>query len=382
MQSAAPMPQLLRAVRLFQVHLMTFFPLSVVQVRPLAEDAVGVRLAVPDGQRDTFSFLPGQYVTLRHTVAGEELRRSYSISSEQCDQSFEIGVRKVQGGRISTFLHDELQIGDVLEAAPPEGAFTLPSNTSGRKDYLCIAAGSGITPVLAMLRWILANEPDSTVTLLYGNRRVASIMFREELDGLKNRYMDRFQLIHVLSQEKRDTDLLNGRIDNRKGAELCRHLLNLEQIDEFLLCGPEGMIAEVSRGLRANGIPESRIRYELFGASAADAESAVARHKERVRRFGGKVCRVVVKADGRETQLDLAPDGENILDAAMAAGVDLPYACKGGACATCKARVVSGEVEMDVAHALTADEIAQGFVLSCQSHPVSSEVYIDFDRAV
>lgn len=359
-----------------------FHRLTVTQVQRETDAAVCVGFEVPLELRAIFSFLPGQYLTLRHTIVGDEVRRSYSICSGADEVGLRVAIKHIEGGRFSSFANEALQVGDVLEVMPPDGKFTAKLAADNDKNYLCIAAGSGITPVLSIVKSILAREPRSHVTLLYGNQRVASIMFRDELERLKNRYMARFQLIHVLSREHRDIDILNGRIDKRKGAELCRNLLDLPGIDEFFLCGPEGMMAEVSRGLRSAGIDESRIHYELFGASAADAQVVIERHHARARRFAGKISRVTVKADGRETLLELSPDGENILDAALAAGVDLPFACKGGACGTCKARLMQGEVEMDVHHALEDSEIAAGYVLSCQAHPLSDEVLLDFDQAV
>ena len=359
-----------------------FFRLTVAQVQRETDDAVCVQLAVPAALRENFCFVPGQYLTLRHTIAGAEVRRSYSICSGVDEGCLRVAVKHIEGGRFSGYANGELKVGDVLDVMPPDGQFTVRLVADHDKNYLCIAAGSGITPVLSILKSILAREPRSHVTLLYGNQRVASIMFRDELARLKNRYMARFQLIHVLSREQRDTDILNGRIDKRKGAALCRNLLDLPGIDEFFLCGPEGMIAEVSRGLRSAGIDAARIHYELFGASAADAQAVIARHHARAHRYAGKISRVTVKADGRETLLELSPDGENILDAALEAGVDLPFACKGGACGTCKARLIKGEVEMDVRHALEDSEIAAGYVLSCQAHPLSDEVLLDFDQAV
>ncbi|MEQ8495814.1 MAG: 1,2-phenylacetyl-CoA epoxidase subunit PaaE [Gammaproteobacteria bacterium] len=359
-----------------------FHPLPVATVRRLTEDAVCVRFAVPDTLSDQFRFRQGQYLTLRRAIDGEEVRRSYSICSGIDDGTLEIAIKAVPGGRFSTFANEALAAGDVLEAMAPAGSFTSELDPHAARNYLCIAAGSGITPILSIVKSILATEPGSQVTLLFGNQRVASIMFREELDRLKNRYMARFQLIHVLSRENREVDILNGRIDNRKGAALCRNLLDLQSVDAFFLCGPEAMISEVSRGLRASGIDESRIHYELFGASADDAAEVVRRHHARAEKFAGRNARVTIRLDGRETTLDLAPDGENVLDAALDAGLDLPFACKGGACATCKARVTAGEVEMDLCHALDAAEVAAGYVLTCQAHPVSDEVTIDFDRAV
>lgn len=359
-----------------------FHRLTVAAVARETEDAVCVRFEVPPDLRANFSFVQGQYLTLRHTIGGEDLRRSYSICSGVDDGCLRVAIKHVAGGRFSTFAQHELKVGDVLEVMPPAGQFNSVLAADNDKNYLCIAAGSGITPVLSIVKSILSREPGSHVTLLYGNQRVASIMFRTELEQIKNRYMARLQLIHVLSREHRDVDILNGRIDNRKGAALCRSVLDLHGIDEFFLCGPEGMIAEVSRGLRSAGVDDQRIHVELFGASAADAQVVIERHHARARRFAGQRSRVTIKADGRETLLELSPDGENILDAALAAGVDLPFACKGGACGTCKARVIKGEVEMDVRHALEDSEIAAGYVLSCQAHPLSEEVLLDFDQAV
>lgn len=359
-----------------------FHELTVKQVRRETDDAVRIEFAVPPALAELFRYRQGQYLTLRRMLGDEEVRRSYSICSGVDEGRLEIAVKAVADGRFSTWANRALDAGATVEVMPPAGSFGTALDPAADKNYLCIAAGSGITPILSIVKSILAVEPRSDVTLLYGNQRVASIMFREELERLKNRYMARFQLIHVLSQEPRDVEILNGRITNRKGAELCRHLLDLAAVDEFFLCGPEGMISEVSRGLRAFGIDEARIHYELFGASADDAAAAVAKHHARARRFAGRSCTVTVKADGRETRLELAPDGENVLDCALAAGLDLPFACKGGACATCKAKLVSGEVEMDVRHALGDDELAAGYVLTCQAHPVSAEVYLDFDRAV
>ena len=357
-----------------------FHALTVNAVRRETDDAVCLDFAIPEHLRETFRFKQGQYLTLRRIIDGSEVRRSYSICSGVADDGLTVAIKAVEGGRFSTFANAGIAPGDTLEAMAPAGSFYSELDPVNDKNYLCIAAGSGITPVLSIVKSILAIEAKSHVTLLYGNQRVASIMFRDELDRLKNRYMARFQLIHVLSREQRDVDILNGRIDNRKGAELCRHLLDLQAVDEFFLCGPEAMVSEVSRGLRGAGVDDARIHYELFGASAADAAAAVAKHHARTARFGDKLCTVTVKADGRATQMQLTPDGENILDAALAAGVDLPFACKGGACATCKARLVRGEVEMDVRHALEDGEIAAGYVLTCQAHPVSDDVLIDFDQ--
>ena len=358
-----------------------FHSLQVRTIERETEDAVCVSFDVPPALHDKFRFKHGQYLTLKASIDGNEIRRSYSICTGVDDPDLRVAIKHVPGGVFSGYANTQMQAGDVLDVMPPEGSFTCELDADNEKSYLCIAAGSGITPVLSIVKSILSREPKSQVTLLYGNQRVASIMFREELEQLKNRYMARFQLIHILSRENRDTEILNGRINNKKGSELIQGLLDLQTTDEFFLCGPEGMISEVSRGLRGAGIDDAKIHYELFGASAADAAAVVEKHHDRARRLGGKVCAVTVKSDGRETLLELSPDGENILDAATAAGLDLPFACKGGVCATCKAKLMAGEVEMDLNHALEADEVAAGYILSCQAHPVSETVVIDFDAA-
>ena len=359
-----------------------FYPLQVEKIIQETDEAKRLVLSVADDDVSKFAFKHGQYLTFLKEIDGEEVRRSYSICSSVNDANLEVAVKQISGGAFSTFVNEQLQAGDTLQVAPPAGDFTVPLQPENEKHYLCIAAGSGITPIMSIVKTILETEPKSQVSLLFGNKRVNTIMFKEELESLKNTYMQRFQLIHVLSQEDREFSILNGRIDNQKGAELCRHLLDLNSIDEFFLCGPEAMVSEVSRGLRASGIHEENIRYELFGASADDARVAVQKHHDRAKKHQGKIFNVTVINDGRSVKFELGADGENILDAALDAGVDLPFACKGGVCATCKAKLTSGEVEMDINHALEPREIDAGTILSCQAHPTSENVVIDFDQSV
>ncbi len=357
-----------------------FHQLSISDIYKTTDDAVCLSFAVPDELRDTFRYIQGQYLTLQAEINGEDLRRSYSICSGLDEVTLQVGIRRVAGGRFSNFANEQLRPGDRLNVMPPQGKFYTDIDADNDKNYLLIAAGSGITPILSIIKTVLAREPQSHVTLLYGNRKSSTIMFKDELEQLKNRYMSRFQLLHIFDEEERDVDILNGRINNRKGGELCRRLLRLDMIDEFFLCGPEPMISEVSRGLRAEGISEDKIHYELFTASAADAQVVLAKHHERAVKMAGKMCRVTVIADGKQTQFDLSAEGENILDGGLEQGVDLPFACKGGVCATCKAKLIEGEVDMDLNHALENEELEAGYILSCQAHPLSAQVVVDFDQ--
>ncbi len=352
--------------------------LTVASVREEANDTLSVQFSVADELTDTFSFIQGQYLTFAAKIGEEEVRRSYSICAG-VGEPLTVAIKKIEGGLFSEYAHANFKPGFKVQTLPPDGQFHTPVQQDQSKRYLCIAAGSGITPIISIVKTVLAREPGSRVTLLYGNRRSGNIIFRDQLLWLKNQYMQRLQWINIFSQETQSAPVLNGRIDNKKGGELNRHLIDIQGYDEFFLCGPEGMTSEVSRGLRSLGIDESQIHYELFFASAEDARLAVEKHHARARQYAGLTTQVRVRSGGREVVFDLAADGENILDGAMDSGLDLPFSCKGGVCATCKAMVIEGEVDMDLNHALTAQEIEQGFVLTCQSHPISSKVVIDFD---
>jgi len=357
-----------------------FYPLRIAEVSPETDAAVCVRFDLPEELADTFRFRQGQYLTLRKTLDDQEIRRSYSICSAVGEPGLEVAIKRIDGGVFSNYANDELKAGDTIEVMPPKGTFTSGLDPTKEKHYMCIAAGSGITPILSIIKTILATEPRSRVTLIYGNRRSSTIMFKDRLGFIKNRYLGRFNWINVLSREEQDAEVLHGRVNNRKGAELQqKHLIDIACTDEFFLCGPESMISEVSRGLRAEGIDESRIHYELFYSSAEDARAVIEKHHARVLQYAGQVSEVVVRADGRSISYELSADGENILDGALSHGADLPFSCKGGVCATCKARLVEGEVDMDLNHALSEEDIANGFILTCQAHPVTDRVVVDFD---
>jgi ring-1,2-phenylacetyl-CoA epoxidase subunit PaaE len=356
-----------------------FAKLSIVETRALTDDATAIRFRVPDDLKDAFRFKHGQYLTLRAAVDGEVLTRSYSICSALGDQAPMIAVRRIEGGLFSNYVNDRFEVGMTVDVAPPAGDFTTPLDPARPRSYLCIAAGCGITPNMSIVGSVLAHEPRSRVTLLYGNRSTNTMLFREELSFLKNAYLDRFQWINVMSRERQAADILNGRIDNRKGAALNRRLLRIRSYDEFFLCGPEAMISEVSRGLRLEGIESQHIHYELFRASADDARAVIEKHQQRSERFAGATSEVTVRVGGRESRFELAMDGENILDGALDAGLDAPFSCKGGVCATCKAKLLEGEVDMDLNHALSDAELAAGYILTCQAHPLSARVSVDYD---
>ncbi len=344
-------------------------------------NAICVEFEVPEPLRPAFSFQQGQYLTLKAEIDGKELRRCYSICAGVDDGSLRVAIKKIEGGAFSSHAHATLKKGDMVSVLPPAGRFFSALDASTARRYLCIAAGCGITPVLSIIKSVLAREPDSTVTLIYGNQRTSTIMFREELGFIKNRHLGRFNWINILSREEQDASVLHGRINNRKGGELNRkRLITIREFDEFFLCGPESMISEVARGLRSEGIPESRIHYELFFASPEDAAQVIEKHQQRAAQFGGKVSTVSVTVDGRVSSFELSADGENILDAAMQAGLDVPFSCKGGVCATCKAKLLAGEVDMDLNHALSVEEVAAGYILCCQAHPLSPRVVVDFDQ--
>jgi len=357
-----------------------FYPLRVKELHKDTDDAVVLTFDVPGELSDIFTFIQGQYLTLNQTINGEAVRRSYSICSGLDDGQLRVAIKHVEGGVFSSWANRELKTGDTLDVMPPRGDFHSSIDPEQSRNYLCICAGSGITPVLSIIKTVLAREPESTVTLLYGNQRTSTMMFRNELAFLKNAYLERFHWINIFSREPQEVDLLSGHLDNRKGGALNRRLIKIREFDEFFLCGPEAMISEVSRGLRGEGIAEENIQFELFAASAESARQAIERHHARAKEYKGHVSEVSILSSGREYAFELSTDGENILDAGLRNGVDLPFSCKGGVCATCKARLIEGEVEMDQNQALRPEEIENGFILTCQSHPISKKIIVDYDQ--
>lgn len=362
-------------------RMSAFHPLKVAEVARETDEAVSIRFAVPDDLAETFRFAPGQYLTLRTAIDGAEVRRTYSICAGLADGELRVAVKKVPDGLFSRFANDELAPGDVIEVMPPDGRFTSPIAAGQKKRYLLIAAGSGITPILSIAKSVLSEEPESEVALIYGNRTVSAIMFKEALDALKDRYPERFSLIHILSRQPQDVPLFNGRIDREKCETLFERLIDPGAQDEIFLCGPHRMTRTIQEVLAERGVPEARVHVELFQTDG-EAEIAAAR-RARAEAMGADAAaarRVTVIYDGVDTSFELATDGDSVLDAALARRGDMPFSCKGGMCCTCRAKVVSGEVSMDVNYALTQEEAAAGFVLTCQSHPITPEVVIDYDQ--
>ena len=358
-----------------------FHPLTLADVRPETDTAICATFTVPDALKETFAFTQGQFLTLRAEIDGEKVRRSYSICSGINDEQMRIGIKRVRGGKFSNFANDTFTAGMSIEVSPPQGSFFTPLDPEHEKKYMCIAAGSGITPILSIVKSILAVEPKSEVTLIYGNRRTSSMMFKEDIGFIKNRYMNRFSWINIMNQEDQGSDLLNGTIDNAKGTALHKSkLINILTTDDVFICGPEAMMSEVSRGFRASGFEDSRIHYELFANSSEDSKKILQKSQQRIAAYGEqKTSQVTVKADGRTISFDLATVGKNILDAGIHNGLDLPYACKAGVCSTCKAKLIKGKVDMDLTHGLETHEIEAGYILTCQAHPISDDVEVDFD---
>lgn len=341
-------------------------------------DCVSITLDVPQYLEDKYRFLPGQHLIFKHVHAGEEIRRSYSICASPLDGQLRVASKRIEGGIFSTHLNGEITAGDELEVSTPQGQFTLDIAQNHQKVYLAIAAGSGITPVISQIKTILSVESKSRVVLLFGNRHKTSIIFKEELEALKNTYMERFSVYHIMSGEPGEVALFSGRIDANKIRLFVRKMLPAELIDEVLLCGPEEMILSGRSVLQELGIAAEHIHFELFYSAKGEERKAKRQQKE----ISGSPeikSKVSVKLDGKTMVFHLGLHGDSILEAALKLGADLPYACKGGVCATCRCMLEDGQVEMDINYSLEPDELARGFVLACQSHPLTEEVTVNFD---
>ena len=356
-----------------------FHKVKIKRIQRETPDSVVVSLDMPAELRETFAFTQGQYLTFRREHNGEELRRSYSICSSPLEGEWQVAIKKVPQGRFSSLAVDALRAGEELDVMPPAGHFHTSLHPEQAKNYLFFAAGSGITPVFSIIKTVLLTEPRSQVTLVYGNRGRNSIIFKEGIEGLKNRFLNRISVYHVLSREQGESDLLFGRIDQTKAAQFLDKIVPASQVDECFICGPEDMINGVRAALTDAGVTPDKIHFEMFGSANAGAAGAP---KPKLPPVGedDKHSRVTVQLDGNIRVLEMSYYGNTILDALLETGVDAPYSCKNGMCSTCRARVTAGKVEMDVNYSLSDTEIAKGYVLTCQARPTSETVTVDFDQ--
>ncbi|MDZ5459719.1 1,2-phenylacetyl-CoA epoxidase subunit PaaE [Azohydromonas lata] len=358
-----------------------FHPLRVRAIEPDTAEAVIVSFEVPDELRETFGFTQGQYLTLRKTIDGQDLRRSYSICAGVDDGELRVGVRKVKGGVFSNWINAELKVGDEISVMAPQGRFFVPLLPQAQRHHVGIAGGSGITPILSIMKTVLAREPRSQFTLLYGNRSLQSTMFKEELEDLKNRYMSRLVLHHVFSDEPTDAPLNMGRMDRDKIGDFLRSVVPAQAIAQAYVCGPFQMNDEAEAALLAAGVPEDRIHIERFGIAQAPSGAQKADAVVHEAQPGdAESARIVIIRDGLRREIQFDKQQPSILDAASACGMEVPFSCTSGVCGTCRAKVVEGEVRMERNFALDKNEVAAGFILTCQAHPVTERVILSFDE--
>jgi ring-1,2-phenylacetyl-CoA epoxidase subunit PaaE len=349
-----------------------FHKLTVKDIRHETSDCVSIAFDIPAASQKEFQFSAGQNVTIKTDL--DETRRSYSICNSPLDNELRIAVKKLKNGVFSTFANEKLKTGDVLEVLPPTGTFLTEVNPSNKKEYVFFAAGSGITPIISIIKTILKTEAQSHVTLVYGNKNLSSIIFKEELEGLKDKHLQNFRIYYILSREKTQADFNYGRIDINKCNELSK-LINFEKVDDFFICGPEEMIFTIRGFLQGWGIDSKKIHFELFTTPTRQHTKIYTAVKPPFKEGSS----VMVTLDGRSFEFNLEYNGKTILEAALDEGADAPFACKGGVCCTCKAKLVEGEVEMESNYGLEKSEVKAGFILTCQSHPRTKKVVVDYD---
>jgi ring-1,2-phenylacetyl-CoA epoxidase subunit PaaE len=353
----------------------TFHKLRVAELTPLTDDALTITFDVPEGLSEAYRFRAGQHVAVMSEVAGDQVRRNYSICAPEPSGILRVAVKRLPDGVFSGYAHSALKVGDTIDVLTPSGRFFTPLDPANAKHYFAVAAGSGIAPIISILSSALEVEPASECTLIYGNRTMRSIMFLEELEDLKNRFPTRLALYNVLSREPQDVGLFSGRIDGPKLSGFLRKLVAQETVDEWFLCGPMEMVDDLRGVLLDHGVDGNHVHRELFHTGALPPTQHTG--DATVREAGASEITIIL--DGRRSTLEVQRLGESILDGALRIRADAPYACKGGVCGTCRARLVEGEVEMDQNYALEADELDAGYVLACQSHPTSERVTLDFD---
>lgn len=354
-----------------------FYPLRVTEICRDTRDSVIVTLQPPAEAEDEFAFIQGQYLTFRRTLHGEELRRSYSICSGINDGKLRVGIKRVEDGWFSTWANEELKVGDTLESMKPAGNFHADLAPASARRYLGVAGGSGITPLISVMKTVLEEEPHAEFTLLYGNRSASAIMFREELEDLKNCYMQRLNIVHVLETES-DIDLFAGQLTRQKCDELFEHWVHVENIDYAFICGPKPMMTAVAEALRARGVDDSKLKFELFVSVRRGKTSKQAGAMRE--RAPGATCEATFILDGVKRHAAMPKEGQSVLEAAHAADLEAPFSCKAGVCSTCRAKVIEGDVEMIANFALEDYEVERGYVLTCQSYPLTDRLVVDYDQ--
>lgn len=353
-----------------------FHPLTVSEIRRETSDSVSILFAVPDALKETYSFRAGQHLTIRRVVGGEEIRRNYSVCVAPDEGILRVAVKQMPGGLFSTWANELLMPGDVLEVMRPHGSFTWSFEPGAQRSYVAFAGGSGITPILSLMKTALSTEAHSRFTLLYGNRASPSIMFLEELANLKDRYLDRLQVFHFLEDEEEEIDLFNGRLDRKKCDEVLERLVDPTKTDMFFICGPGPMMDAIESALNSRGVSKSQILIERFTTGPLSEAQALAARALEAKAAGLKMA---VTLNGRRALIAFDPAKGSILDSVRAAGMPAPFACKGGVCATCRAKVTAGKVEMKVNYGLSDEELANGYVLTCQAAPVTGDVALTYD---
>lgn len=354
-----------------------FHTLTVANINRETTDCVSVAFNIPENLTEEYKFLPGQYLTLRTKINGEDVRRSYSICSSPLDGELRVAIKEVEGGVFSTFANRELKVGASLDVMTPQGNFILEPKAENNNVYVGFAAGSGITPIMSIIKAVLEMEPESRFVLIYGNRSSGSIIFKEELEDLKNIHLNRLEIHHVLSREDQGSDLLFGRIDADKVASCSGRFFEPKEVASFYLCGPGSMIEATADTLQKQGVKKENIQFELF-TSAGHVDKVD--HTKSVAKSTKVASKVTVILDGDETHFDMVSSGRSVLDAALDAGADVPFACKGAVCCTCRAKVLEGSAEMEMNYALMDDEVADGYILTCQSHPTSERLVVSYDE--
>ena len=352
-----------------------FETLHIKDIKKETSDCVSIAFTVPEKIQTDFNFTQGQYITLKKIINGVEIRRTYSICSSPLDNELRVAIKKVPDGIFSTYSNEMLQKGDQLDVMPPNGKFYYPLNKINKNNYIAFAAGSGITPIISIIKTTLETELQSSFTLIYGNKNRHSIIFKEALDALKNKFMGRLSIVYILSREKMDAPILFGRIDGNKCEALCKKLIQPNNAAAIFLCGPEEMVFSVKSELEKINVDPKKIHFELF--TTGKKKKVIVQNTTSI--SNEVKSKITIKQDGLSFDFDLGFEGDSILEAALKSGADLPFACKGGVCCTCKAKLVEGEVEMDVNYGLEQEEIEHGFILTCQSHPTTERVVIDFD---